>query len=244
MPASRKKSASTSSDGKRPESRRSARSAQKAARKAEKQGAGLGGRERLIEAAIERFAAKGYAATGTAEVCAAAGVAKTALYWHFENKEGLLAAVLTQVGTQWIEQLQKAAYLEGGPEKRLRRLTEEWRRIVLEQPELLRLPLVAQLEQGHSEVSRDALHTLWLRSQRALVEGIEDTVGVPVPGVELVAHTIHALLQGAMLRHMGNPDPELLDQMLEDLQRTVLLAVIDRLPEGATLETWRQAPLR
>ena len=241
MAASRKRSASAlaSRAGERPASRRSARSAQKAARKVARQGAGSGGRERLIEAAIERFAAKGYAATGIAEVCAAAGVAKTALYWHFENKEGLLAEVLTQVGTQWIEQLQKAAYLEGGPEERLRRLTEEWRRIVLEQPELLRLPLVAQLEQGHSDVSRDALHTLWLRSERALVEGIEDTVGVPVPGVELVAHTILALLQGAMLRHMGDPDPDLLDQLLEDLQRTVLLAITDRLPEGATLETSR-----
>jgi len=231
MATSRKTTASRSDSGKGSAKRRAARSAGKAAR----QGAGPGGRERLIEAAVERFAAKGYAATGIAEVCSAAGVAKTALYWHFENKEGLLAAVLTQVGTQWIEQLQKAAYLEGGSQERLRRLTEEWRRIVLEQPELLRLPLVAQLEQGHSEVAREALRTLWQRSERALVEGIEDTVGMPVPGVELVAHTIFVLLQGAMLRHMGDPDPELLDQMLEDLQRTVLLAVTDRLPEGATL---------
>ena len=147
----------------------------------------------------------------------------------------LLAAVLTQVGTQWIEQLQKAAYLEGEPEDRLKRLTEEWRRIVLEQPELLRLPLVAQLEQGHSEVARDALRTLWLRSERALIEGIEDTIGVPIPDVDLVAHTIFVLLQGAMLRHMADPNAERLDRLLEDVQRTALLTIEGRLPEGVTL---------
>ena len=231
MPASRKKSASSQRSSSRP----SARSAGHSKRKAARQGAGPGGRERLLEAAIDAFAAKGYAATGIAEVCSAAGVAKTALYWHFENKEGLLAAVLTQVGTQWIEQLQKAAYLEGEPEDRLKRLTEEWRRIVLEQPELLRLPLVAQLEQGHSEVARDALRTLWLRSERALIEGIEDTIGVPIPDVDLVAHTIFVLLQGAMLRHMADPDAERLDRLLEDVQRTALLTIEGRLPEGVTL---------
>lgn len=69
------------------------------------------------------------------------------------------------------------------------------------------------------------------------LEGIEDTVGVPIPGVELVAHPIFVLLQGAMLRHMADADADAarLDRLLEDVQRTVLLTVADRLPEGVTL---------
>jgi hypothetical protein len=56
---------------------------------------------------------------------------------------------------------------------------------------------------------------------------------MPVPDVDLLAHTIFVLLQGTMLRQIGAPDPEQLDRMLEDLRRTVFLAVSDRLPEGA-----------
>ena len=50
-----------------------------------------GGRERLLEAATQLFAERGYAATGVAAICEAAGVAKPALYWHFGSKEELLA---------------------------------------------------------------------------------------------------------------------------------------------------------
>jgi AcrR family transcriptional regulator len=208
----------------------------KRASKAAREGDTPGGRERLIEAAICRFAEQGYAATGIAEVCREAGVAKTALYWHFESKEGLLAAVVERVGTQWIEQIQKAAYLGGGPLERLERLTDEWRRIVLEQPELLRLPLVAQLEQGDSEVARRALRKIWRRAEQALVEGIEDTVGVALPDVDLLAHNMFVLLQGAMVRQISDPDPKQLERVLEDLKRTFLLLVVDRLPPGVELD--------
>ena len=204
--------------------------------KAARDGAGPGGRERLIEAAISRFSEQGYAATGVAEICREAGVAKTALYWHFENKEGLLAVVMERVGTQWIEEIQKAVYLEGDPLSRIRSLIEGWRRIVLEQPELLRLPLVAQLEQGESHVARTALREIWSRAERALAEGIEDTIGVSLPDVDLLAHTVFVLLQGAMVRQISQPDAAQLERILADLERTIVLLVADRLPEGVNLD--------
>jgi hypothetical protein len=137
---------------------------------------------------------------------------------------------------RWIEQLRRAADGGGSPGERLARLTREWRRIILEQPELLRLPLVAQLEQGHAEVVREALRTLWERSEGALVEGINESIGAPVADVDLLAHTIFVLLQGAMLRQMGAPDLEQLDRMLQDLQQTVLLAAAARLEDGGPLD--------
>jgi AcrR family transcriptional regulator len=191
------------------------------------------GRERLLAAAVELFAERGYAATGTTELCARAGVAKTALYWHFDSKEGLLAAVIETIGTSWIEQIRKAAYQAGAPEERIRRLVFEWRRILLEQPELLRLPIIAQLEQGDSRRARDALRTIWQRAEWALIEGIEDTIGRPLPDADLVAHTIFALLQGALLRQIVDPDPVQLDRVLDELRRTIVLLIADRLPRDA-----------
>jgi AcrR family transcriptional regulator len=188
-------------------------------------------RERLLDAAVALISERGYAATGVGLVCQRAGVAKTALYWHFGSKEGLLAAVVERVGTAWIEEIQKRAYLEGDPLQRIHRLTLEWRRILLEQPHLIRLPMVAQLEQGEaSESTRAALATVWKRAEQALVQGIEDSLGTPLPDLDLVAHTTMALLQGAVLRQIVEPDEAELDRILAELRRTLVLLVWHRLP--------------
>jgi len=191
------------------------------------------GRERILQAAIGLISEQGFAATGVAQVCERAGVAKTALYWHFENKEGLLAEVVERVGTEWIEEIQKRSYQEGEPLQRIARVVQEWRRMLLEEPHLIRLPMVVQLERGEtSERARAALLRVYARAERALVQGIEDTLGTTLRDLDLVAHSIVTLLQGAMLRQILDPDEELLDRILEELQRTIVLLIADRLPEA------------
>src|SRR5258706_13817994 len=76
-------------------------------------------RERLLEAAIEMFAERGYAATGVDALCRRAGVAKTGLYWEFQSKAGLLNAVIDQVVSEWVDQIRVAAQAGGTPLERL-----------------------------------------------------------------------------------------------------------------------------
>jgi TetR/AcrR family transcriptional regulator len=49
----------------------------------------IGVRERLLTAATELFARKGYASTTVREIVNAAGVTKPVLYYYFQNKEGI-----------------------------------------------------------------------------------------------------------------------------------------------------------
>ena len=50
----------------------------------------------LVSAARQLFAAKGYAATGTPEIVAAAGVTRGALYHHYADKLALFQTVVEQ----------------------------------------------------------------------------------------------------------------------------------------------------
>lgn len=51
-------------------------------------------RERLLQSALRIFTRKGYAATTVREIVAEAGVAKPALYYYFESKEGIYRVLI------------------------------------------------------------------------------------------------------------------------------------------------------
>jgi AcrR family transcriptional regulator len=51
-------------------------------------------RERIIECATDLLGRKGYGALSVSAVCKLADVSAPSLYWHFGNKEGLLAELL------------------------------------------------------------------------------------------------------------------------------------------------------
>ncbi|WP_026899214.1 TetR/AcrR family transcriptional regulator [Daejeonella oryzae] len=50
--------------------------------------------QHILKAALELFAQEGYHNTSTSKVAKMAGVSEALIFRHFENKEGLLAAVL------------------------------------------------------------------------------------------------------------------------------------------------------
>lgn len=75
----------------------------------------------LIAAARKLFAEKGFAATSTPEIVAAAGVTRGALYHHYADKTALFAAVLEEEHALVAMRINAAAgqYDEPGPIKAL-----------------------------------------------------------------------------------------------------------------------------
>ncbi len=53
-------------------------------------------RQRLLAGAAELFARKGYDATTVREIVQAAGVTKPALYYYFQNKEGIYLELMRE----------------------------------------------------------------------------------------------------------------------------------------------------
>ncbi|WP_234943229.1 TetR/AcrR family transcriptional regulator, partial [Enterobacter hormaechei] len=57
-------------------------------------------REKMIRAARKAFAEKGYAAASMDELTASVGLTRGALYHNFNDKKGLLAAVVAQIDSE------------------------------------------------------------------------------------------------------------------------------------------------
>jgi AcrR family transcriptional regulator len=81
----------------------------------------------LLQAALELFVAKGFAATRSEEVAARAAVSKGTLYRYFPSKAELFKAVVRQnLSTLIAEGQQLADRFEGPSDELLRRLLRSW----------------------------------------------------------------------------------------------------------------------
>src|SRR5919112_3085670 len=69
-------------------------------------------RDALVQAALELFTERGYAAVGTEEIVTRATVTRGALYHHFEDKRDLFRAVFERVEGELMETI--AARMKGG----------------------------------------------------------------------------------------------------------------------------------
>ena len=187
----------------------------------------------MIEAATSLISEHGYHATSVNDICRRAGVAKTALYWHFDSKEGLLAAVIESLGGRWIEELQKRAYLRALPHERLEELVAGWREILEEQPQLVRLPVFLQLEsQGASEEIREALRTLFQRSEAAIQQGLEDSLGRDaLTDPRAAAYVVMSLLEAVDARVGLARDAAERDALYAELMRGIVHVIWSQLDE-------------
>lgn len=79
-------------------------------------------RAQILERALPVFARRGYAATGTRDLAAAAEVSEPILYRHFDGKAGLFRALLTQVETRVVAALDEAVEGAEGAAERLKAL--------------------------------------------------------------------------------------------------------------------------
>src|ERR1700739_3414898 len=66
-------------------------------------------RERILDAATEIAAERGYEGTSIALVSAKCGLPASSIYWHFEDKDDLIAAVIERSFGTWLSAWQLPA---------------------------------------------------------------------------------------------------------------------------------------
>lgn len=85
-------------------------------------------RSRLLAAAVEAFAAKGFHGTTTRDIAAAAGMSPAALYVHHRSKEELLHAISSEGHRRTLALCEEAVRSEGSHAARLDRLVAAFAR--------------------------------------------------------------------------------------------------------------------
>jgi AcrR family transcriptional regulator len=192
-------------------------------------------RERILEAATEIFAQRGYAGAGVDQLAARSGIAKTAIYYHFGNKAGLLTAALERASTTWIEGIAHASGQGGDWPSRLDRGLAGMRAMIEEKPWSFKLMQILALEVAEEKPEiRETLQSTLRRAREAIVAGMRDALGVEVPDAEGIAKLILRSLDGISLSREIDPEAISLDEAFLDLRRIITFAVAIRLnPELA-----------
>lgn len=116
---------------------------------------------RILQAATEEFADKGYDGARVDEIAAQSGVNKNSLYHYFGSKEQLFVAVLERAYRALRERQGDLSIRGMAPEEGMRRLVEFNANIWIEMPELIRLLASENLHEAKHIKQSDVVPKLY-----------------------------------------------------------------------------------
>ncbi|OLM20447.1 MULTISPECIES: TetR/AcrR family transcriptional regulator [unclassified Pseudonocardia] len=171
-------------------------------------------RRRLLDAAAEVFAHRGFAAARLDEIAYAAGFTKGAVYSNFAGKHALLAELIEQrVRTQLATSTEEIRS-KGRPERALEDIAEVFATGIVEQGTWARLLVEIAQQAGHDPDVRD----VYVEVRRSLRDELAATLATACEnlGLELtvspeqLALTLQSLRLGLALEY--GTDPEQVDR--------------------------------
>jgi len=101
-------------------------------------------RERILDAATEIAAERGYEGTSIALVSKKCGLPASSIYWHFKDKDDLIAAVIERSFASWLAAWQFPE--EGDAPDRMKGMAVQIAKALLDSPDFIRLGLMLALE--------------------------------------------------------------------------------------------------
>jgi AcrR family transcriptional regulator len=124
-----------------------------------KRAGGEESRQRILDAAAEIAGERGYDGTSIALVSERSGLPASSIYWHFEDKDQLIAAVIERSFGRWLEGMRMGlpeGFRAGGEAEFVARVRGT-ARALSEAPDFLRLGLMLALERRPQETTARAM---------------------------------------------------------------------------------------
>jgi AcrR family transcriptional regulator len=173
---------------------------------------------RILDAAIALFAARGYDGTSIASIAEQAGVSRSAVFWHFSDKESLFQEAFRRMLVPFAEQF-KASVDAQHPSDRMFELFEVYEEFVAQHREEIE-PIVRWiLESPAVRASlRKPLLSLLGQFVQDVCESLEPVVKDPQEAQSLAAAMV-SLLNGNLVLSFVDPNPKSAELRSEGLRR-------------------------
>jgi TetR/AcrR family transcriptional regulator len=165
-------------------------------------------RDRLLCAAVELFARKGYSATTVREIVDAAGVTKPVLYYHFGSKEGVYLALMGDALRTFEASLAAGLDAEGSARDRIVRVLGDAVDLILANLDMVRMvhSVLFGHPQGAPFFDFEAFHRRFIGTLSAILEGGVKRGELRPGDTEDMAYAIFGafdVCQGMILLHPG-----------------------------------------
>src|SRR3990172_835325 len=186
-------------------------------------------REDIIVACLELFARRGFHNTSISDIANSAGITKGAIYWHFQNKEALFAAILDKMKHNWQRIVLQHVDEVDDPREKIDQLFENFYLLLVQDPDtsifLQRVSLepdgkYSELLSEAFERTADFIATIFERGKEQLLfkQDLDE---------KLIAYTIICSLVGAHAQCLTNKNLSL-HALVEEIKRGVLArALVD-----------------
>lgn len=139
------------------------------------------------------------------------GLPSSSIYWHFGNKDGLLAAVMGHGWKKWFEKIPDWESMPQSPEERILPWLTEVAQAVAGESEFLRFGLLLALEKREKEPQA---RSAFLRIHQEAIAGFADTLKKAREALDLscskdfahyLATVFIALVNGTFVERYANP---------------------------------------
>jgi AcrR family transcriptional regulator len=198
-------------------------------------------RQRLIQAALELFAAQGVTETTTKQIAEAAEVNEVTLFRNFGNKHGLLLAVIEEAAV--FNQLGKTLVEQANPSEGLEQVLKDYANACLQAleqvPEMVR-SVVGEAGQYPAE-NREALGRGFTQANRYVAEYLATVIEAGALQVYLPVEKLASLLNGMLLGYavieFTSEFHELWQDREDFLDNLVMLFLQGAVADGAVAPT-------
>lgn len=185
-------------------------------------------RRRIREVASELMAERGYVGTSVSAVAQRSRLPASSLYWHFGSKQGLLAAVAAEGGSQWLELIPDWQDLTGSTLERLNKMLREIARQLTGRRDLIKLLLTLYIERDRIDQAsvrtirgvRRAAIAKFQPAMKALIESLGGTSSQFL--IDELSNFLLSFANGCFMDHEVDPEATNLTRRFQQLLPAVV----------------------
>jgi len=185
-------------------------------------------RQRIREVASELMAERGYVGTSVSAIAKRSRLPASSLYWHFGSKQGLLAAVAAEGGSQWLDLIPDWEDLTGSTLERLDKMLREIARQLSGRRDLIKLLLTLYIERDRIDQAsvrtirgvRRAAVGKFKPAMKALIDSLGGTGSNFM--IEELSNFALSFTNGCFIDHEVDPEATNLARRFEQLLPAVV----------------------